>query len=103
MAEEHKKKKHAGHGFKHTHIEHHKDGSHTIHHQHEDGAAHDVKHAAANLDAMHDSMQDHLGTPNPGEAEADMGQHGVPAAQAAPAGLPAGAPPAGGPGGPAGM
>jgi hypothetical protein len=93
MAEEkEKKKKHAGHGFTHTHVEHHKDGSHTIHHQHEDGADHDVKHAAAGLDNVHDSMQEHLGSPNPGEAAADGGDHGVPDAQAAPAGLPGAAP-----------
>jgi hypothetical protein len=98
MAEE-KKKKHAGHGYKHTHIEHHKDGSHTVHHAHEDGAASDKKHAVSDLDGVHDSMQDHLGTPNPGEAGADAGNHGVPTAQAGPAGLPMGAPagpPAGG-------
>lgn len=90
MADE--KKKHAGHGFTHTHVEHHKDGSHTVHHQHEDGEKHDVKHAAASLDHLHDSLQDHLGSPNPGEAAADAGDHGVPAEQAAPAGLPGAAP-----------
>ena len=89
MAEE-KKKKHAGHGFTHSHIEHHKDGSHTVHHVHEDGPHADVKHAAADLDGVHDSMEDHMGTPNPGEAEANAGDHGVPAPQAGPAGLPPG-------------
>lgn len=82
------KKKHAGHGYKHTHIEHHHDGSHTVHHVHEDGSEHDVKHAAPNHDAMMDSLMDHTSAPNPGEAQADMGQHGVPGAVAAPAGLP---------------
>lgn len=77
------------HKFHHTSIEHHKDGSHTIHHQHEDGAEHDVKHAVGNLDGAHDSMQDHLGAPNPGEAEANAGQHGVAPPEAAAAGLPA--------------
>lgn len=80
-----KKKKHAGHGFTHTHIEHHADNSHTIHHVHEDGAHADIKHAVADLDGTHDSMQDHLGTPNPGEAEANAG----PAVPAAPAAMPA--------------
>jgi hypothetical protein len=75
MAEE-KKKKHAGHGYRHTHIEHHDDGSHTVEHHHEDGASH-VKHAVGNLDEVHDSMQDHLGAPNPGEAEAEAGQGGM--------------------------
>ena len=83
MAE--KKKKHK---FSHTHIEHHHDGSATVHHVHEDGPAHDKKHAAADLDSVHDSMQDHLGAPNPGEAEAEAGQHGVPAPAAQAAGLP---------------
>ena len=96
MAEEHKKKKkHAGHGFKRTSVEHHTDGSHTVHHQHEDGASSDVKHAAANMDAVHDSMQNNLGTPNPGEAEANAGQSGIPAEQEASA---AGAAPAAGAG-----
>jgi hypothetical protein len=87
------------HKFSHTHIEHHHDGSHTVHHIHKDGPAHDKKHAAADLDAVHDSMQDHLGEPNPGEAAADAGDHGIagPAAAAAgiPAPAPAGAPPMG--------
>lgn len=86
MAEE-KKKKHAGHGYKKVHISHHHDGSATVHHEHEDGPEHDRTHAAADLDGVHDSLQDHLGTPNPGEAEADAGQHGVPPEMAAPAGL----------------
>lgn len=76
------KKKHAGHGFKHTHVEHHADGSHTIHHHHADGPEHDVKHAVGSLDGVHDSMQDHLGTPNPGEQEANAG----PAAASRPVG-----------------
>lgn len=94
MAEEKDKKvKHAHHGFTHTNIEHHHDGSATVHHVHHEGPHKDVKHAVANLDQMHDSMQDHLGTPNPGEAAADAGDHGVPAEQAAPAGLPGAAAP----------
>jgi hypothetical protein len=68
------------HKFSHTNTEHHKDGSHTVHHIHEDGPVHDVKHAAMNLDGVHDSLQDNLGTPNPGEAAANAG----PAAAGAP-------------------
>lgn len=83
MAEKKKKGRHT-----HTHVEHHKDGSHTIHHVHSDGPEHDVKHAAGNLDELHDSMQDHIGVPNEGEAEAEAGQHGVPEEHAVPAGLP---------------
>jgi hypothetical protein len=76
------------HKFTHTHAEHHADGSHTVHHVHADGPHKDVKHAVASLDHLHDSMQDHLGTPNPGEAEAAA--PGAPAAGAPPM---AGAPP----------
>lgn len=83
MAESKKK-----HKYSHTHIEHHKDGSHTVHHVHEEGPHGDMKHAVADLDSVHDSMQDHLGEPNEGEAEANAGQHGVPAEQATPVGLP---------------
>ncbi len=92
------------HGFHTTHIEHHKDGSATVHHKHMDGAHKDVKHAVQSLDHIHDSLQDHLGEPNPGEAEANAGMHGVPPAQAGPAGLPPAPPPAGpaGPMGPVG-
>lgn len=75
----------------------HKDGSVTVEHHHKDGAHLNVKHAAPSLDHLHDSMQEHLGTPNPGEAEADAGQHGIPEAQATPAGIPA-APPSPNPG-----
>lgn len=83
---EDKKMKH--HKFSHTTVEHHKDGSHTVTHHHEDTSAKDVKHAVPNHDAMMDSMMDHTSAPNPGEAQADMGNHGVPPAVAAPAGLP---------------
>ena len=88
-----KKKKHAGHGFTHTHIEHHADGSHTVHHVHESDPKMDVKGGKAGLDEVHDSLQDHIGTPNPGEAEAQAGP--------APAGAPAPAAAAPMPGGPA--
>lgn len=76
------------HKYTHSHIEHHADGSHTVHHTHEEGPHKDVKHAVASLDHLHDSIQDHLGAPNPGEEAADKGDHGVPAAAAGPAGLP---------------
>jgi len=79
----------AHHGFIHSHHEHHPDGSITVHHVHHEGPHKDVKHAVADLDGAHDSMQDHLGVPNPGEAQADAGQHGVAPPAAAAAGLPA--------------
>lgn len=72
-----KKKKHAGHGYHKTEIEHHADGSHTVrHHPHPDHA-HEMptaSYAASDLDSLHDGIQDNMGTPNPGEAEADAGK-----------------------------
>ena len=79
-------KKHAGHGVKHTHIEHHHDGSHTVTHHHEDGSSKSSAHG--NLDGVHDKLQETLGQANPGENEANEGIHGVPAPMAMPAGLP---------------
>jgi len=55
------------HKYSHSHIEHHKDGSHTVHHVHEEGPHKDVKGAAADHDAMMDHMMDHTSQPNPGE------------------------------------
>jgi hypothetical protein len=71
MAE--KKKKHAGHGYKRTTIEHHDDGSHTTHHEHEDGPHMDKKYASEDHDGMIDGLMDHTSAPNPGEAEAEAG------------------------------
>jgi hypothetical protein len=85
-----KKKKNAGHGFTHTNVEHHGDGSHTVHHVHEDGPHKDVKHAVADHDSMMDSMQEHLGTPNPGEDMAAAPGAPAPASPAGPAVPPAG-------------
>ena len=62
------------HKFQSTDIELHDDGSATIHHKHVDGPHKDVKHAAGNLDEVHDCLEDHL---NPEEIEkkvSDMGQ-----------------------------
>ena len=85
-------KKHK-HGFHTSHVTHHSDNSHTIHHMHSEGSHKDVKHAVGNLDALHDSLEDHIGAPNEQEGAANAGDHGVPEAQAAPAGLPAPAAP----------
>ncbi len=76
-----------------AHITFHKDGSHTSHLEHEDGPQHDIHAGHADHDSMIDHMMDHTSAPNPGEAAANAGDHGVPA----PAGLPSG--PMGGPGG----
>ena len=82
------KSKVAHHGFTHSHHEHHADGSITVHHVHHEGPHKDIKHAVANLDGAHDSMQENLGQANPGEMQADQGMHGVPAPMAQVAGLP---------------
>jgi hypothetical protein len=82
------------HKFHMTTIKHHKDGSHTVTHHHEDGEKHDKSYAVGHHDAMMDGMMDHTSAPNPGEAAADAGDHGVPAAVAGPAGLPPAAAPA---------
>lgn len=85
MEHEHKKHPHAGHGFTHTHVEHHADGSHTVHHVHEDGPHKDVKSAVGDHDGMMDSMMSNTSAPNPGEAEANAGPTPA-AAPGAPAG-----------------
>jgi hypothetical protein len=84
------------HKFTHTNVEHHADRSHTVHHVHADGPHKDVKHAAMDLDGVHDSMQDHLNPPEPPTAAAVPS----PMSAGAPAGTPA--PPAM-PGGPIGV
>lgn len=82
-----------------THIVHHHDGSHTVHrhYKHDDGSESKESSAHHNLDGVHDTLQDHLGTPNPGEAEANAGQHGIAPDVAGPAGIPAAPTPGGQP------
>jgi len=70
----------------HTVIDHHHDGSHTMHRHHRDGSKHSSAHH--DLDGVHDALQEHVGEPNPGEIEADAGQHGVEPEAAKAAGLP---------------
>jgi hypothetical protein len=78
-----KSKKTKKHNVKHTHIEHHDDGSHTIRHTHEVGP--DTTGTAPDLDALHDHLEAAMGTPNQGEAEAEAPQPGqAPQLQAAP-------------------
>ena len=72
--EETKKKPHAGHGFVHTTIDHHEDGSATVHHEHEDGKSHKT-YAVTHLDALHDGLEDHLRTPE--EIEKWLTEHGI--------------------------
>jgi len=87
--------KRAKHGFHKSHVEWHHDGSATVHHEHHEGPHKDVKHAASDLDAVHDSLQDNMGSPEANEQALDSGQHGIPPSAAQAAGIPAGPTPAG--------
>ncbi len=68
---------------KHTHVEHHGDGSKTIRHTHHDGTEH--SHAVADHHEMMAHLEDHLGTPNEGEEAPAPAAAPPPAAGAAPA------------------
>lgn len=78
-------------------IDHHKDRSHTStrHHKNDDGSMSSESSAHHDLDGVHDMLQQHMGAPNPGEAEALGGAHGVPAEAAGAAGIPMPSPAAG--------
>jgi len=56
------------------HAEIHDDGSISIHHEHEEGSHKDSKHAVADLDGLHDSLQDHY---NPEYEEAEKAEEKV--------------------------
>jgi hypothetical protein len=64
----------AKHGMKHTHIEHHPNGSHTVRHTPHadaDGKMPDeVSYAAKDMDELHDGMEQNLGEPSADEASA---------------------------------
>lgn len=62
---------HAGHGFTHTEIELHHDGSATVEHHHEKGADHNMKYAVSDLDCMHDGLEDHLRVADPEDGDDD--------------------------------
>ena len=73
-----------------------KTGEHVMVHHHTHPEHHPAEtHVKKNMDDVHAHLEDHMGEPNPGEAEADAGQSGIPAAGAPPAGPAAGAPPPG--------
>ena len=57
---------HAKHGFTKTTVTHHDDGSATVTHEHHTGKH--KTHAVADLDGVHDSMEDHLRHPQNEEA-----------------------------------
>ena len=71
------------------HVHVNDDNTFSMTHEHnpkEDGSQNpDTTHSAQDMDQLMDHMQDHLGTPNPGEAEANAGPQAAPAAGAPPA------------------
>jgi hypothetical protein len=69
-----------------------KSGGHIHTHVHTHPAHPDEDHVTHGDDQLAEHMMMHMGTPNPGEAEAEQGQSGIPAAAGGampPAGLPA--------------
>jgi hypothetical protein len=74
---ESKKKKHQ---FKRTIIDHHTDGSHTMTHEHESDPTKNITGAKADLDGVHDGLEENIGEPEEGSAPPTM--------PAAPAGNP---------------
>ncbi|HXQ35115.1 MAG TPA: hypothetical protein VN843_13960 [Anaerolineales bacterium] len=52
--------KHAGHGFTHTEIEIHNDGSATMEHHHEKGADFNKRYSKPDLDGIHDGLEENL-------------------------------------------
>jgi hypothetical protein len=56
--------------MKEMHVHEVRGGGYTVHLGSETGPPHHVAH---DLDTVHDHMEEHMGTPNDGEAEADSG------------------------------
>jgi hypothetical protein len=73
------KKKH-----KHTNIEHHDDGSHTVRHT-PVGGGEETSYAAPDLDAVHDGLEQHVGNPNDGEESQEQSSGPTPSPMAQPA------------------
>ena len=65
---------------KHTHIEHHDNGTHTTRHTPADGGP-DVSYASQDLDGVHDGLEHHVGDPNGEEAQAQPDAGAQPGAQ----------------------
>lgn len=77
-AKEKAKKKH-----RHTHIESHDDGSHTVRHAPADGGP-EVSYAAKDLDEVHDGLEQHLGDANADEGQEPMQAQAAPQPQPGP-------------------
>jgi hypothetical protein len=87
-AKKHVKPMHKKHGkVKKMHVHVNDDNTFSMTHEHhpnEDGSQNpDTTHSAQDMDGLLDHVQDHLGTPNPGEAEANAGPAAPVAAPAA--------------------
>ena len=79
--------------IKHMHIKKASNGGHIIRHEHTHPDHHpDEEHTTKTDDELASHVLQNMGTQNPGEAEADAGQSGIPGAAQAPAAPAAGAP-----------
>lgn len=67
----------ASHGIARTMIEHHHDGTHQITHEHMKPGVMPTKHGAANMEALHDHMEEMLGG-KPTDAEMAEGEETPP-------------------------
>ena len=70
---------------KHTHIEHHDNGTHTVRHTPAAGGP-EVSYAANDMDGVHDGLEEHVGEPNGDEGQEQMAGGAAPQAEPAPAG-----------------
>lgn len=62
------------HPYTRTVIEHHDDGSHTVRHEHKDGMSHN-SYAKADLDQLHDGLEDNLNIPEEQEEDLEEAVH----------------------------
>lgn len=58
--------------YRHTHIEHHSDGSHTVRHVPTEGGE-EMSYSKPDLDGVHDGLEEHVGDANEGEEMAAAG------------------------------
>jgi hypothetical protein len=66
--------------IKHMHIKKAANGGHIIRHEHTHPEHPDEEHTTKTDDELLNHVSQNMGTPNPGEAEADAGQSGIPGA-----------------------
>jgi len=70
--------------MKHTHIEHHNDGSHTVRHT-PMGGGEEMSYSKPDLDGVHDGLEEHVGDPNAAEGQPMADGGGAPEQQPQPA------------------